>query len=163
MPPLTLLSAALVGLTALGLARPLLAAEDRQPWVLLPEAQASAVVQQCSRAVPRITGSWVPTARDIRRLEQDLKTLRGRQAEACCAPKAHLDDPSQYFRQYAGVLREGQRVIYVNAFRRDPFAGSAQDWHKTPVILCDGDPGNWGVLYDPSTRRFFRLAFNGNG
>ena len=61
------------------------------------------------------------------------------------------------------LVREGKRVIYVNAFRRDPFAGSAQDWHTTPVILCDGDPGNWGVLYDPGTRLFFRLAFNGNG
>jgi hypothetical protein len=163
MRPLTLLSAVLVGLTMLGLAWPLHAAERRQPWVLLPESQASAVVQQCSRAVPRITGTWVPTARDLKRLEHDLATLRGRLAEACCAPKARLDDPSQYLRQYAGVLREGRRVIYVNAFRRDPFAGSAQDWHSTPVILCDGDPGNWGVLYDPGTRRFFRLAFNGNG
>ena len=150
-------------LIALGLVASLAAAAEHAPWVLLPPEQASAVVQQCSRAVPRITGTWVPTARDIRRLEADLKTLRGRAAEACCAPKARLDDPHQYLRQYAGVLREGKRVIYVNAFRQDPFAGSANEWHKTPVIVCNGDPGNWGVLYDPETRRFFRLAFNGNG
>jgi hypothetical protein len=149
-------------LAALLAALPALAA-DRQPWALLPQDQAAAVVQQCSRAVPRIASTWVPSTHDLRHLEADLKLLRGRAAEACCAPKARLDDPREYLRQYAGVLRMGKKVIYVNAFRHDPFAATSTDWRKTPVILCDGDPGNWGVLYDPATRHFFQLAFNGSG
>jgi hypothetical protein len=32
--------------------------------------------------------------------------------------------------------------------------------HK-PFMVCDGGLSAWGALYDPETRRFSELAFNG--
>jgi hypothetical protein len=29
------------------------------------------------------------------------------------------------------------------------------------MIICDGGKSFWGVLYDPETRTFSQLAFNG--
>lgn len=154
-------------LSALATAPAALAAHAPPPpvhAVLLPEAQAAAVVQQCSRAVPRITGSWVPSARDLRRLEADLKHLKGQRAAACCSPSAALDDALKYYRQYAGVIRGGRRLIYVNGFPEPPSSGpDAIDWKQTPVIACDGGTSFWGVLYDPESRSFSQLAFNGAG
>jgi hypothetical protein len=131
--------------------------------VVLPEAQAGALVEQCSRAVPRITGSWTPSARDVRRLEADLKHLKGQRAAACCSQSAKMDDASRYYRQYAGIVRGGRRLIYVNGFLEPPTGAGAVDWKQAPVIACDGGTSFWGVLYDPDSRTFSQLAFNGAG
>ena len=152
----------LMGLSASSLAREAPPPVARS--VLLAADQAAPMVQQCSRAVPRITGSWIPTAKDIKRLERDLVRIKGQRASACCTQSAKMDDASKYFRQYAGVVRGGRRLIYVNAFLNPPGAGpDAVDWKQKPVIACGGGVDNWGVLYDPESRTFAQLAFNGDG
>jgi hypothetical protein len=132
-------------------------------YAVLPDSQASAVVEQCSRAVPRITGTWTPSARDVRRLEADLKHLKGQRAAACCSQSAKMDDAARYYRQYAGIVRGGRRLIYVNGFLEPPAGADAVDWKQAPVIACDGGTSFWGVLYDPDSRTFSQLAFNGAG
>ena len=132
-------------------------------YAVLPDAQAAAVVAQCSRAVPRITGTWTPSARDVRRLEADLKHLKGQRAAACCNQSAKMDDATKYYRQYAGIVRGGRRLIYVNGFPEPPAGAAAIDWKQAPVIACDGGTSFWGVLYDPDSRTFSQLAFNGAG
>jgi hypothetical protein len=126
---------------------------------LLPRELAATVVQQCSRAVPRISGTWQPSESQIRQLEADVRLLEGHKDEACCNPAASLKDPLRYYRQYVGVIRDGRRLIYINAFR-DP---APPDWRTAPVVVCDGGDGYWGVLYDPALRTFSQLAFNGIG
>lgn len=168
MLPAPFFCASVLGLLLATSAVPVLAHVAAPPppvrSVLLPDAQAAAVVQQCSRAVPRITATWIPKASDIRRLESDLKHLKGQRANACCSPSAQMDDAQKYFRQYAGVVRNGRRLIYVNGFMQPPANGpDGLDWKHTPVIACDGGTSFWGVLYDPATRVFTQLAFNGSG
>jgi len=132
--------------------------------VLLAPALGTPLVQQCSRAVPRITGTWAPSPRDVRRLEADLRHLKGQRAAACCSQKAQMDDALKYYRQYAGVVRGGRKLIYVNGFLHLPEPGpDAVDWKAQPVIACGGGVDNWGVLYDPDARTFSQLAFNGDG
>lgn len=132
--------------------------------VLLEPQRAAALTQQCSRAVPRITGTWTPAARDLRKLEADLRHLKGQRAAACCSQAAQMDDAGKYFRQYVGVIRGGRRLIYVNAFLHLPEGpGDAVDWKTDPVITCGGGLEHWGVLYDPDSRTFQQLAFNGAG
>ena len=126
---------------------------------LLPREQAATVVQQCSRAVPRISGTWQPTERQIHQLEEDFKTLEGHPAEACCSPGVRLENPLRSHRQYAGVIRDGRRLIYVNAFPEP----APPNWRSSPVVVCDGGEGYWGALYDPVLRTFSQLAFNGTG
>ena len=151
----------------LGVSAPGFAREPPPPpghSVLLPAEQGTPLVQQCSRAVPRITATWSPTGRDVRRLEADLRHLKGQRAAACCSQKAQMDDALKYYRQYAGVVRGGRRLIYVNAFLNPPGPGpDAVDWKQKPVIACGGGVDNWGVLYDPESRTFAQLAFNGDG
>jgi hypothetical protein len=126
---------------------------------LLASELAPTVVQQCSRAVPRISGTWQPTEPQIRQLEADFRSLEGRKSEACCNPGVNLKDPEHYYRQYVGVVRDGRRLIYINAFREP----APPDWRTMPVVVCDGGDGHWGVLYDPALRSFSQLAFNGIG
>jgi hypothetical protein len=52
-------------------------------------------------------------------------------------------------------------MIYINAFplwRPETF----QPWRTKPVLICDGGESVWGVLYDPVSKTFRDLAFNGN-
>ncbi len=152
----------LMGLSASSLAREAPPPVARS--VLLAADQAAPMVQQCSRAVPRITGSWIPTAKDIKRLERDLVRIKGQRASACCTQSAKMDDASKYFRQYAGVVRGGRKLIYVNGFLHPPVGAPEEvNWKLQPVIVCGGGTDNWGVLYDPQTRAFSQLAFNGEG
>ena len=37
------------------------------------------------------------------------------------------------------------------------------DYQNKPYIVCDGGSSYWGVLYDPGTKKFLELAFNGVG
>jgi len=126
---------------------------------LLPSELAPTVVQQCSRAVPRISGTWQPSENQIRQLEADFHLLDAHKDDACCNPGASLKNPLRYYRQYVGVIRGGRRLIYINAFREP----APPDWRTAPVVVCDGGDGYWGVLYDPALRTFSQLAFNGIG
>jgi hypothetical protein len=72
-------------------------------------------------------------------------------------------------RQYGGLLVGKRRVVYVNGFPRgagDPaMDGTAAarnfDWHREPVVVCDGGPAFFGVEYDPEKKTFTHFEFNG--
>jgi len=129
--------------------------------VVLEPSLTNEVLHQCSRATPeRFTGTWRPTAADARRLDEDLGKLNNVVAKLCCMP-GNVVHPELFFRQYIGLEIDGQRFIYVNAFE-DSTAKSI-DWHRVPVVVCDGGDGFWGALYNPRTRSFTDLAVNGIG
>jgi len=64
-----------------------------------------------------------------------------------------------YGRQYAGVITNKKRIIYVNFFIKEmpPDAKAI----KTPVIVCDGGDGYWGIEFDVDTETFSNLETNG--
>jgi hypothetical protein len=130
----------------------------RPSGVLLPESQAKALLQQCSRLTPKgVDGRWKVPQTTIDRLERDLHKLKSTESGMFGGGQS-VSEPSTYFRQYAGITIRGKRFVYINAVRTsDPFP----NWHSEPMIFCDGGKSAWGAVYDPVTGRFSQLEFNG--
>lgn len=122
---------------------------------------ARALTHQCSRVSPGpVDDLWTPSGAEIEALENELILLVAREMEAA----GQTPSPGGYYRQYAGFVIGGQRVIYVNgvdesAVERDP--ARAFDWRTQPITICDGGPITFGVEYDPAARQFSNFAFNG--
>jgi hypothetical protein len=133
---------------------------------VLPPEEATHVLQQCSRETPKpVTGAWAVPPSVVARLEQDLPKLPSLVSQTCCGKGSSVANPRLYFRQYAGVMVEGRRYVYINAFHDQPIYLRHQDkdmWRTKPVLVCDGGEGFWGVLYDPEARKFSQLSFNGS-
>jgi len=93
-------------------------------------------------------------------LEDGLIPLLSQRLEAA----GESPSPGDYYRQYAGLVIAGRRVIYVNGVRSSaiPEGPVPFDWRTQAVQICDGGPITFGVEYDPATRRFSNFAFNGS-
>ncbi len=135
---------------------------------LLPSTEALPLVQQCSRAAPAAEATWQPSPSDIARLEADLPRLEGLQSTECCISGQSIKNVDAYLRQYVGLVVARKRYIYVNAIPLQSFDNwppqvPLPNWRTTAHVICDGGPSHWGVLYDPVTRQFSELAFNGIG
>jgi len=86
----------------------------------------------------------MPTAGDVARAEKHLEA-------AIDAAFARLDDereqrPLAYSRQYAGFLRDGHRVLYVDA---------------GPSAMCDGGASSFGAVFDLERDAFDSFSFSG--
>lgn len=126
--------------------------------VILPRAVAGGMLDQCSRSVPpRADGEWTPRPDQIAALERNLPAYMVK------AGAGQLPVPlAQYRRQYGGYVVGADSMIYVNAFLPAPLFDTLTDWHRRPMLICDGGEAYWGVSYDPAQRRYFGLAFNGH-
>ena len=141
---------------------------DPKDGAVLPENAAQQVLHQCSRGVPqKVTGTWSPNQTQI----GDLETRLPAALEAMALQRGSDYGQSRGFRrQYVGLIVEGHKVVYVNAFpsgmggpERRPGASGRQefDWRRDAVLVCDGGPAFFGVEYDPATKRFTHFEFNG--
>jgi hypothetical protein len=119
--------------------------------------------RQCSRISPGpVEDVWTPTDAEADAIEDELILLVAREMENA----GQSPSPGGYYRQYAGLVVGGRRIIYVNgvdesAVERDPNAQHRFDWRTQPILICDGGPITFGVEYDPATRQFSNFAFNG--
>jgi hypothetical protein len=120
------------------------------------------VFQQCSRGAPKAGEStWQPELADI-------TTLEGKLSAALIA-HGNSDGvdfrqaPLGWWRQYVGIIRGGKRYIYGNFFRPydPPPAGPRIDWHREAAVICDGGPQFFGIEFDPTTKTFTQIDFNG--
>ena len=144
-------------LAACGVAQAVLPADA----VILPGPAADQLLHQCSRGVPTgYAGHWQPTAEDIAALEAALPAAL---AAAQPGDASLRGAPHGWRRQYGGFLRGGRRFVYGNFFPRDVGEGRSpdNDWHRAPVMVCDGGHAFFGAEYDVAARRFTRLDFNG--
>lgn len=130
-------------------------AAPRHSAVLGPD-QGEIVGEQCSRPnPPRHESVWLPGPADVQQLEQDLPQLDA--LAPAGAPR--IGDAQAYQRQYFGLLAQGRRLIYVNAFL-EPLAN--KEWQQYAIVVCGGGSGAWGAVYDPAARRFSDFSFNGS-
>jgi hypothetical protein len=125
-----------------------------QDGVVFPASKSKQFLQQCSRTIPlNVKDSWQPEDRQVRKLEQKLPAALEKETR-----KRGGSTPKDYFRQYAGLIIAGHKMIYVNAFPHD---ASAAQWHDKVVMVCDGGADFFGVEYDPAKKVFSHFAFNG--
>jgi hypothetical protein len=123
--------------------------------VLLPARAASTVHKiRGGEGFARI--GWVPAKKDIKSLETDLSQVTGLRPKGWPAI-IRIEHPEQYFLQYVGVVRSGQKLIYVNAFceTQPPL-----DWRDRLYVVDDGATCFWQALYDPIARMFSNLTIN---
>jgi hypothetical protein len=146
-----------IGLAACGAAQALLPPDA----VILPAPIADQMLHQCSRGVPAgYDGHWLPGAGEIAALEAALPAALAADHPGDAALR---DAPRGWRRQYGGFLRGGHRFVYGNFFPREVGEGRSpdNDWHRAPVMVCDGGHAFFGVEFDVDGRRFTRLDFNG--
>lgn len=126
--------------------------------VVLPETAATGVAHQCSRpGPPKFEATWTPSSDIVREMEERIDDIRSLRA-GCCIRGTRITNLESYYFQYAGIVVNDRKLIYVNAFWGSP---DSEAWLTQPVMYCDGGSGSWGVLYDPERRVFFELHVNG--
>jgi len=149
----------LVGLAACGCSSSIDLAPDH--GVVLSEVDIKSLTSPCSRAgAPSLEAIWRPKPADIESLEGHLRRLTRMRAKRCCLLGARVRDINLYYRQYVGIVSEGKRLIYINAYAS--IQGELQGWKTSLIETCDGG-ADWGAVYDPATGRFSHLSFNGLG
>ena len=122
-------------------------AQAQQKFVILPARLATRIAKQ---------GTWQPTKADIDGVEAPSQVSKLK-AENWKSPAIRIDHPETYFRQYIAILRDGKRRIYVNAFCDEE---SLSYWRDRLVVVDDGATCYWQALYDPATKKIFRITIN---
>ena len=69
--------------------------------------------------------------------------------------------PRKYYRQYAGILVDGHKIIYVNALCETAAMKYETYWRERYVSVFDGGECFWHLRYDRGTKRFSELMVNG--
>lgn len=127
--------------------------------VLLEADQAAIVIHQCMREAPvAIQDTWVPDATVMQKLDERLPDILKLESTLCCGAGGRVTHLDRYFLQYAGLVIEGRKLIYVNAL---PAGSADKNWRNKTVLSCAANTDYWGVLYDPDSGHFSDLAFNG--
>ena len=99
---------------------------------------------------------WSPDEAEVRALERKLPGFL-----KDSAPKRSADlheKVRNYRRQYLGVVKEGTKLVYINAFCR-----AEATWDKDIVSVDDGGDCYFQVYWNPATGAFSELSVNGEG
>ena len=110
----------------------------------------------CSRKGPQnVTAYWELDPVEVARIDRALMKhiarsgLKGRLSLAA----------DGYVRQFLGLVRDGRRIVYINAFG----ARGGEDEAKARsefAVWCDGGSLFWGIEYDAQTKSFLNFAAN---
>lgn len=141
------------------MASPASAKTTQSRHIVLQGEQAAIVIHQCMREAPlAIQDTWTPDAAVVEKLNAHLADITALTSSLCCGVGDRLTGLDRYYLQYAGLVIEDHRYIYINAL---PGKSAPDDWRDMAVMSCAADRDYWGVLYDPESGRFSDLAFNG--
>ncbi len=99
------------------------------------------------------TTAWAPPRAEVLRAEAALPALLGRSVRGM-AIKGRL--PS-YKRQYVGLVRDGQKVVYLNAF-----CGDEPGWTEHLVSVSDGGDCYFQTEWRVEQGAFAELHVNGS-
>lgn len=122
---------------------------------VLRGSSASEVLKQCSHAAPESAESyWTPSQSEVSNLEAALsKHLVARQATGLRVPPVQ-----EYARQYAGFKMGGKSYIYGNFY---PHENASSQPKSRAVVVCDGGPSFWGIVFAVGSQTFEEPQFNG--
>ncbi len=132
------------------------AAAGERMWTILPESAAAETRRLCSRdGPPPFEGTWAPSDGNVREAERRLAKVGLLRGDG--VPNG-IKHPWKYCRQYVGLVINGSKWMYINAFLADCREPA---WRTTLADTCDGGTASWGVMYDPGSGRFSQLRANG--
>jgi len=132
-------------------------AQIKTRWTLLPETEADHAKQLCSRpGPPKFQATWKPTESDIQTMESRLSRISRLRTRSGIVG-VQIEHPDRYYRQYLGIIIDGHKFIFINAFCDDK---PPEFWRETLIDVCDGGC-SWGVVYTVATGKFSHLEMNG--
>lgn len=127
---------------------------DNATYFVLTGQEAERLVQYCSRFKDGVEGYWTPEIPDLQKLEANLnKHLNsfGPELESKLL---------RYTRQYAGAIKGGRRLIFVNGFLKTLGDKMGSDISKEALILYGGGSAVYRVEYDVESKAIQNFAFN---
>jgi hypothetical protein len=136
---------------------PVLVQADRFEGVILPAEQAAELWHGATGSPPQ--GAWTPEEADVRKLEAGLQAYV--QSAAPQRSPQLWQKLDGYKRQYAGVLLDGRRVIYVNFVCNAVVAEGRMDWQRQPILVEDGGDCFFQLRYDAELDAYTDLSVNG--
>jgi hypothetical protein len=123
-------------------------------FVILNPSQGTALLRQCSRSAPQhVSSFWSPESSQIQALETALPIFLSSHPTG-----KRLRPLAEFKRQYVGFIQDGKKYIYGNFY---PAGLRGGEIDSTAVVVCDGGPSFWGVVYSMEDGTFQDLAFNG--
>jgi hypothetical protein len=110
-----------------------------------------------------ITGFWEPSTDEVSRAEACTRDLLASvQQDPDDYRKEHaafiLENLENYRRQYLGIVVDGEKRIWTNAFF---YEGNYPDWTSDLVIVLDGGNYYWDIEYVPSKDECARFHVHG--
>jgi hypothetical protein len=128
---------------------------DGEP-IQLSEDKLPLLFHQCSRQAPQPSVILdVPTIAEVNELESGLaRYILEVYKSGKPAPPS-----GTYARQYAVYWVGNQRKLYGNFFPQSLASGVRREGNA--VVVCDGGPAFWGIVYDPVSKQFEQLKMNG--
>jgi hypothetical protein len=131
---------------------------------VLPETEARRAFGKprlCNRPAPGpIDSMWIPDDATIRRLETALGPAL-RNAIQTSTIRGGKPDAADFYRQYAGFLVEGRRIVYINGFHVDAARSFGPAWKTKAVLACDGGMLFSGAEFRLDTGVVEKIIFNG--
>ncbi len=129
----------------------------------LDAEKGKGLTRQCSRSSPQgIKEYWKVNEAEVKQLEDHFRMI-SELTSGCCIEGYKVTKFENYLYQYIGVTIKGKRYIYINAARI--YDGKPREeydkWETDPIIVCDGGPGYWGVLFCLEDNTFKDLSVNG--
>lgn len=116
-----------------------------KPGVLLPREAAHELVWA------EVDGYWLPGEAWLTEAEHAVIAASHEIPEEDRRPR--IDG----YRQYAGYMLDGQRMIIINS-SCDEF----EDWRSEVIFVMDGGPCFWQATYNATTRELTSLVVNGH-
>jgi hypothetical protein len=98
---------------------------------------------------------WTPKVVQVQELESLLLKYLKSHPPIDDKPVGNL---SEYGRQYFGVTKKGRKLIYLNAFCNP---SRFDQWKKRIILVKDGGSCYFQVYFDPATKEFIHLHYNG--
>jgi hypothetical protein len=119
----------------------------------------------CTRPFPEGLGEWwQPSNAEVEQAERMLPAA----IDAAFARLLRAEDrrrrPQRYHRQYSGFLRNGKRVLYVNALWDETPSHDAALSERSRTKygdMCDGGIYFFGAVYDLEKNTFDTFFFSG--
>jgi hypothetical protein len=125
-------------------------------WTILKGTEAESLRKPCSRPFPPgLTGEWSPSVDDVARAEAKSFEATSDALDRL-PPIARTTTPDLYRHQYAGFMRNGRRVLYLNAV-----VGGGHGWRLKAKDVCDGGLIAFGTVFDLDRDAFETVVFNG--
>ena len=133
-------------------------------FAIFDESKGADLLFQGSRPSPKpyVTGYWKPEVKEIEELEEKLlefPEIKSSNSKYVQKFTTENDRPpaGAYRRQYVGIIMNTKKLIYANFLPRD---NSHEDINQV-LMVFDGGASYWGIVYDPETKSFSDIEFNG--